>query len=858
VSSPGFIPQIPSPLVESSASALEWARLREHIATRTFSPLGRAWVQALEPSADLAWIDTQQQRTGEMRSLFASGVSFDFHGLFNPTDLLDKARIEGSALEPLEILALITVVERVAAWSDLIFPSAGSAQTQIHTSAPGIADLSASLREQNLAPLLRQLRGKIEPDGSLSDDASPELNRIRRAIDRQHRAIEDSLRRSLRRLSDDGSTRDELITIRGDRFVIPVRAEFKRRVPGVVHGSSSSGQTVFVEPLETIEQNNELVRLLDEEQSEIHRILVALTRALAADSGAIQIGTAILAEIEAHAARARFAVELNCVRPIFADLTTTEGRLPTSQPQPEQSESPPPTPPQLSLVSARHPLLELRMITEARAEGVPSSSPVPLTIALASDARQLIISGPNTGGKTVSLKTVGLLSLMAQAGVPVPAVEATLPLFTGIYADIGDAQSIERNLSSFSAHVVNLDRISREATSSSLVLLDELGSATDPEEGAALAVAVAQHFLRMQAWCCITTHLTSLKVYAANNLGVLNAAVGFDQETLTPTYQLRLGVPGASAGLNIAARLGLDPAIVAQARAQLTTQTADIAAFLDQLHEQLAAANTERETLRQREQELARAKIQLDLEGRAEQRARTRELEAKLSALLDNFAVQLRDSVKNIGDKAAAKRIQRDSALALARARREFSSEFQSTIASHTAAAGTSTSGSAPKPAAVLTPQAGDSVKLKSLGRQARIERVIDAKSFEVSIGSMKMRVPLEDIGEIEKGKVVTPLEAARRRGGVTVSTAEDPDYISSEINVIGRTADEAQDEVERFVDRAFLAGLPRIRIVHGTGMGILRRTLRDFLRGHPHVANITEPPQNQGGQGATEVELRQ
>jgi DNA mismatch repair protein MutS2 len=856
VSSPGFIPQIPSPLIESSATALEWPRLREHIASRTFSPLGRAWVQALEPSADLAWIDTQQQRTEEMRSLFASAVSFDFHGLFNPTDLLDKARIEGSALEPLEILALIAVVERVAAWSDLIFPSAGGAQTQIHTSAPGIAELSASLREQNLAPLLRQLRGKIEPDGSLSDDASPELSRIRRAIDRQHRAIEESLRRSLRRLSDDGSTRDELITIRGDRFVIPIRAEFKRRVPGVVHGSSSSGQTVFVEPLETIEQNNELVRLLDEEQSEIHRILVALTRALAADSGAIQVGTAILAEIEAHAARARFAVELNCVRPIFAAMTTA-GMRPPSQPHLEEWGSSPSTPPQLSLVSGRHPLLELRMIAQAHAEGTPASSPVPLTIALASDARQLIISGPNTGGKTVSLKTVGLLSLMAQAGVPVPAVEATLPLFTGIYADIGDAQSIERNLSSFSAHVVNLDRISREATSSSLVLLDELGSATDPEEGAALAVAVAQHFLRMQAWCCITTHLTSLKVYAANNPGVLNAAVGFDQETLTPTYQLRLGVPGASAGLNIAARLGLDPAIVAEARAQLTTQTADIAAFLDQLHEQLAAANTERETLRQREQELARAKIQLDLEGRAEQRARTRELEAKLSALLDNFAVQLRDSVKNIGDKAAAKRIQRDSALALARARREFSSEFQSTIASHTAAAGANASGSAPKPAAVLTPQAGDTVRLKSLERQARIERVIDAKSFEVSIGSMKMRVPLEDIGEIEK-KVVTPLEAARRRGGVTVSIAEDPDYISSEINVIGRTADEAQDEVERFVDRAFLAGLPRIRIVHGTGMGILRRTLRDYLRSHPHVANITEPPQNQGGQGATEVELRQ
>ena len=941
VPSPAFLPEIPSPLAESSAASLEWPRLREHIASRTFSPLGRAWVLALEPSADLAWIETQHQRTQEMRGLYASGLTFDFHGLFDPTSLLDKARIEGSALESLEILSLVTVVERVAAWTTLLFPNpaarrserseeslssvggpitargpqvdpqtrlaegarAASQNPQPSSTLHGILQLSSPLRDHNLDPLLLQLRGKIEPDGSLSDSASPELARIRRAIDRQHRAIEESLRRSLRRLSEDGSARDELITIRGDRFVIPVRSEFKRRVPGVVHGSSSSGQTVFVEPLETIEQNNELVRLLDEEQSEIHRILVALTRALAAESNSIQTGAAILAEIEAHAARARFAAELDCVRPIFSntndsthektviltdpeqarqaegeskdlqfDRATADPRVPHpsqreewgADPQtgPEISASQD-VPPALSLTSARHPLLELRMIAQARADGTPAASPIPLTLTLANDARQLIVSGPNTGGKTVSLKTVGLLSLMAQAGVPVPALEARLPLFTAIYADIGDAQSIERNLSSFSAHVVNLDRISRGATSSSLVLLDELGSATDPEEGAALAVAVARHFLRLHAWCCITTHLTSLKVYAANNPGVLNAAVGFDQETLTPTYQLRLGVPGASAGLNIASRLGLDPAIVAAARSQLTSQTADIAAFLDQLHEQLAAAVTERETLRQREQELTRARIQLDLEGRAEQRARTRELEAKLSALLDSFAVQLRDSVKNIGDKAAAKRIQRDSALALARARREFSSEFQSTIAAH--ATSTKTTGaSAPKPAPVATPQPGDTVSLKSLGRQGRVERVLEsgpggnAKTFEVSIGPMKMRVPLDDITAIEKGRAITPLEAARKRGGVTVSTSDDSDSMGYEINVIGRTADEAQDEVARFVDRAFLAGLPRIRIVHGTGMGILRRTLRDYLRSHPHVASINEPPQNQGGQGATEVELRQ
>jgi DNA mismatch repair protein MutS2 len=821
-----LLPNVPSPLPESSAAALEWPRLREAIAGRTFSALGRAWLLALEPSADLGWIDRQQQRTEEMRRMLSGGGSFDFHGLFDPTGLLDQARIDGAALEAMEISSLLAVVERVAAWRNVIDPPASGARYNW----PGIAALSAPLLDYDFAPLLRLLRGKIEADGSLSDDASPELRRIRRAMERQHRAIEESLRKSLRSLTDGGSTQDDLITIRGDRFVIPVKAEFKRKVPGVVHGSSSSGQTVFVEPLETIEQNNELVRLLDEEQAEIHRILVAMTRALGENATAIHTGTCILAEVEAHVARGRFANDLNCVRPVFTE--------------------------ELSLTAARHPLLELRMRAAALAAESEADSPVPLTIILPAATKQLIISGPNTGGKTVSLKTLGLLSLMAQAGIPVPAEEAKLPLFTSVYADIGDAQSIERNLSSFSAHVVNLDRISREATASSLVLLDELGSATDPEEGAALAVAVASHFLSANVWCCITTHLTSLKVYAANHAGVLNAAVGFDQETLTPTYELRLGVPGASAGLNIAARLGLSAEIVAAARAQMTTQTADIGAFLDQLHDQLTAAIAERETLRQRERELSREKARVEVEGRVEQKARTKELEVKLNSLIEDFAYQLRETVKAIDDKTVAQKIARDSAARIARLRREFSEQFNSTVVAHNT--GADKNDPAAQPHIPKGIKIGDLVKLKSLGRQARVDRVIDAKTFEVSIGPMKMRAGIDDIAGVESVKVVTPLEAARRRGNVTVSTNSDPDYMSSEINVIGRTADEAHDEVERFLDRAFLAGLPRIRIVHGTGMGVLRRTLREYLRGHPHVTTVTEPPQNEGGQGATVVELRQ
>jgi DNA mismatch repair protein MutS2 len=822
-----LLPSIPAPLTESSSVALEWPRLREHIASKAVSPLGRAWTLALEPCADRAWILSQQARTEEFRAFLNGGGSFDFHGLFDPEPMLDKARIDGSALEALEILSVLGITERVAAWRSLLVASDSGRRF-----GPAIRTLSEPLLPHDLAALLRILRRKIEPDGSLSDDASPELRRIRRAMEHQHRAIEASLRRAARSLREEGSTQsatDDLITVRGERFVIPIKAEFKRKVPGVIHGSSSSGQTVFVEPLETIEQNNELVRLLDEEQAEIHRILVALTRSIAAEAHVLTLGTSILAEVESHFVRARFAQELNCTTPMFG-----EG---------------------LSLRGARHPLLELRM----RNEG--GGRPTPLTLALTPEARQLIISGPNTGGKTVALKTTGLLALMAQAGLPVPAEEATFPLFTALYADIGDAQSIERNLSSFSAHVVNVDHISRQADERSLVLLDELGSATDPEEGAALAVAVAEHFLGLRTWTAITTHLTSLKVYAAQHAGVLNAAVGFDQTTLTPTYELRLGVPGASAGLNIAERLGMQAEIIRNARAQMTTQQADIGAFLDQLHDQLSAATAERVSLKRRTEEVAAERARLETEGRAEQKQRTRELETKLTRLLEDFEAQLKETVNEIEDKTVARKIARDSALRMARVRREFSDQFSSTVLAHTTGADKNDSSKPKVPKGPAPIKVGDYVTLRSLRRQAHVDRVIDAQNFEVSMGQMKMRVPRSDIAEVEVIQVVTPLQA-RRRGGVTVQTASgslgDSDSVAREINVIGFTAAEAEDEVARYIDRAFLAGLARVRVVHGTGMGVLRRTLREFLKSHPHVATFEEASQQEGGQGATLVDLRQ
>ena len=813
-------------LAERGGAALQWEALRERVAGLAQSPLGQARLRTLEPSADLDWIEGQQSRTAEMRALLAGGQPFSFRGIFDIADTLAKARIPGAALEAEELLRVVGHAGRVEAWRQLILAPPDA----VKDAWPGTEGLSAPLLPHDLSGLLRGLEGKIEPDGSLADDASPELSRIRRALGRQHAVIEASLRRALDRLSADNLVQDAIITVRGDRFVIPVKAEAKRRVPGVVHGSSSTGQTLFIEPLDTIESNNELTRLLGEEQAEIHRILLAMTRAVAAASEPLALGATILAQADAHGAAARFAQELDCVRPAFGPGSGLH-----------EDEDP------FALTAARHPLLELRL-----REG--GATIIPLTVALPEGKRQMIISGPNTGGKTVALKTAGLLALMAQAGLPVPAASARLPIFTAVYADIGDAQSLETNLSTFSAHVTNVDRIARLADDRSLVLLDELGSATDPEEGAALAVAVAGHFRTRDAWSIVTTHLTALKVYAAQHDDVLNAAVGFDEATLSPTYELRLGVPGASAGLNIAARLGLDPAIVADARAQMSSQQIDIGRFLDELHAQLTAASVERAENAALARKLEREREFVQAEGRKEQQARTRELERQLGGLIKEFETQLRETVKAIDDKTIAQKIAKDSALRLARLKREFSEQFQSTVEAH----------STPEPAAGQKkarregePQPGDLVRLRSLNREGRVERVLDAQTLEVSFGTMKTRVKRSDIAELNPVKTPTADSLNRRRGGVYIAGA-DSDLLSPEINVIGRTADEAEAEVDRFVERAFLAGLQQIRVVHGVGMGILRRTLRDALRKHPHVTGVEEPPYNEGGQGVTMVSLRQ
>ena len=451
---------------------------------------------------------------------------------------------------------------------------------------------------------------------------------------------------------------------------------------------------------------------------------------------------------------------------------------------------------------------------------------------------------------------------MAQSGIPVPADRAEMPVFDAILADIGDYQSIEQNLSTFSAHVTNIDFISRTATADSLVLLDELGSATDPEEGAALAVAIAEHFRKVGCMIIISTHHTSLKVYGANTPGVINASVGFNETTLQPTYELKIGVPGASAGINIAQRLGLNPAIIDSARSRLGSQTQDVARFLDRLHADLRDLETERARMKTREQELDREKQHLAAEGRKEQQAKIREMENKLEALFRDFEYHARETVNAVQDRAAQQKLSKDAERRIAKMRREFREQFDATVVAHHTGADRGDPNA--QPSLVKHVSEGDTVKLKSMGRAAVVKKKIGDHHFDVEIGSMKMRINREDIAEVlssaqAQGRPqANPVEAARSKG-ITVKLQNESSDLNtpSEINVIGRTVDEATSEVERFVDHAFLAGMPRVRIVHGSGMGILRKALRQYLQKHPHVENRHRSSQNEGGGGATVVELR-
>jgi DNA mismatch repair protein MutS2 len=798
--------------MQFSAATLEYEALRKLVSRYIGSPLGHVLLHACEPHADRGRLETELAETAEAMDYLrtaskpqpagmGSAIRIQFTGIGDVSQTLHKLHIEGATLDGREVFDLFAVLDR-AADAKSILMAAAERFPRLAGRARNIGDFRA---------LLADLEGKILPDGSVADNASVALHRLRREIERQKRAIQESLEKFLREHRDDGILQEEIVTIRNERFVVPIISGQRRKMNGVIHGASSTGHTLFVEPLATIDLNNELVRLTEEELREVHRILREMTAKLRAQAAPIRASVTTMGELDWVFAKARFGTEFNCSIPRFT------GRL--------------------ALKNSRHPLLEDVLRQKKR-------KVMPISLTLDADCRTLLISGPNTGGKTVTLKTVGLLALMAQSGLPVPAEDAEFPIFEQVLADIGDQQSIEASLSTFSAHVSHIREMALDATPDSLVLLDEIGSSTDPEEGGALGVAVVEHFRAAGAYTLASTHLLALKVYGANTKSVLNASMGFDEATLEPTYQLRLGLPGKSAGLDIAMRLGMPEDIMKRARASLSSHEAELARLLTDLHARLEDVQRADLELRRKQDDLVvREKRMQQIMLRTESE-KIIELEERFQEFQNRFAAEAQQTIAKLTETADSRKAGEQAQRQVNRTTRELRESFDQVIA------GPQPTASKPR----LQIEEGVRVRIRNLREVARVRRKISEELIEVEIGFMKMQVPLSDVEE-----VLPPAVAGQQKLPKNVTLRSGPDLVpvQQELNVIGQRAEEASDNVERFLDSAVMATASRVRIVHGHGMGVLKRAIAELLRDNPHVEKFYAAPASEGGGGATIVDLK-
>jgi DNA mismatch repair protein MutS2 len=797
-----------------SADLLEFESLRQLLARFVHSTLGAAELEKLEPHADRAGLDDALGDVAEALAYLkvseqpqapsrGAAVRIRFDSIPDVSAALPVLRIEGAVLESKQILDLTALLEQAGEIRGILNVAA-ERYSRLAAYAGAIADPRA---------MLKDLRGKILPDGTLADDASVALNRLRRDIERQQKQIQISLERLLRAHRDDGTLQEEFITLRNDRFVVPVVAGQQRKVHGVIHGASGSGHTLFVEPLETIDQNNELVRLREEEQREVFRILKEMTELMRGHAPEIQATVLAIGRLELLFAKASFALDFDCTIPRFS---AASGR-------------------KLLLREARHPLLEDVLRRQQKRV-------VPISLELEEAHRTLLITGPNTGGKTVSMKTVGLLVLMAQAGLPVPAAEAEFPIFDEVLADIGDQQSIQESLSSFSAHIAHVRDMLERVTPATLVLLDELGRATDPEEGGALGVSILESFRAHGAFTLASTHLLALKIYGSTTEGVLNASMGFDEQTLQPTYVLRVGAPGKSAGLEIAGRLGLPEALIQRARQRMSTNERDISDFLQELHRRLDHLARMDDDVRRQQQNLAAREQLLTKESQQREAAKFRELDERLQAALAEFESQGRETIQKILAAAEQCKVAEQAERRVAKTKREFEQKARSAIFGETPAAQQFTA-----------IEEGVRVRLKGVREPARVRRKLSGGLLEVEAGLMRMQVSTDDVEEVLP---VTP-ESTRLPKNVSFESGPRWDVSYREINVIGQRAEEARENVDKFLDNASMASVDRVRIVHGHGMGILRKVIAELLATNPHVGKFYAASPGEGGTGATVVELK-
>jgi DNA mismatch repair protein MutS2 len=815
----------------AAESVLEFDALRQLVRGYTTCAPGRRAVEALAFSHDRAALDSAFAQIREATEWLRAGREMGFGSLADPAEWLEALDSPGAVLVPQQLLDAASLLETSALLRET-FKEERAKFPRLTERAQSLADLRA---------LAASIRRAILPNGEIHDDASSELRRIRTAMGRARDKIQKSLRDLLRARGAEAG--EDYVTLRNDRFVIPVRASERRQVQGVVHGASATGQTLFVEPLETIELNNKLVQLAEDEAAEIARILRELTERLQIDTGPLRHIAATIADLDSLFARGRFAREFDCAVPEFIGE------------------------PRLRLDGARHPVLEDNLRKQER-------KVVPMSLALGGDETVLVVSGPNTGGKTVALKTVGLAALAAQSGIPVAAERAELPLFDRLLVDIGDEQSITADLSTFSAHMLNLRSMLDAATPGSLVLADEMGTGTAPEEGSALAVALLEEFRARRCLTLATTHHDRLKAYASTTPGVLNAAVEFDEVNLRPTYRLLVGVPGVSSGIQIAQRLGLPAPVIERARAELDPQVreaSDLIAWLHRSRDELE------EIKRQAAAELARLEEErrnLQTEWAERQRKRLAELEQRFNETVRLYESEIKKLVGEIKDRELRAQMEKQAGRRAYKVRAEAREEADAAVVAHLSESQRDL-GPAGAPRAepvlpdLLVP--GARVRVRGLAQPVVIRQLAPSGAkgrggtAEVQAGPLRMKIQLSDVIEIladspgRGGPAWPPLGQTHRSapttGGVTVHAQ--PADASDDINVIGLTVEEAAARVDKFLDNAALAGKVRVRIIHGHGTGALRRGLAAFLAEHPLVERHQPEDEDSGGTAITIVELK-
>ena len=784
-------------LNEKILKALEYPKVVDRLVEHAATSLGKERSAALRPSTLLDEVRRQLSRTGEAADVLRLKGDAPFGGIRDIRRSLARARIGGmlSAEELLDVAQTISGTRKLKSFLASVHEE--HSLPELHGLYTGLADAK---------PLEEAIRRCIDDHGAVIDSASPELARIRRDIRTAESQVRERLESLVRSSSAQKMLQEQLITIRNDRYVIPVKQEYRAQFGGLVHDQSASGATLFIEPEAVVQLNNRLRELRLAEEREVEKILRALSARTAERAEELASAQELLAELDFIFAKASLAREWKCSPPAVND----QGRI--------------------RLRKARHPL-------------IASDRVVPVDVELGYAYTAIIITGPNTGGKTVTLKTIGLLHLMAMSGLFVPAAEESeLCVFDGIYADIGDEQSIEQSLSTFSGHLTNIIRILREMTPNSLVLLDELGAGTDPAEGSALAIALLEHIHRKGCRVVATTHYSELKAYAYEREGVINASMEFDVQTLSPTYRLMVGVPGRSNAFAIAERLGLPREIIEQAQARVGAADRKVDHMIASLEENRIAAEEER---------LSAEKVRAEAEAlRASLAEERRRFEEQKDRLLEKARQEARQMVE---------RARREADAVIAELR-QLAMQEQASIKEHKlieAKRRLEEALPAAKPAAAPRKRSqgrpaepGDEVIVGGFGKKGI---VLDVSGDEatVQIGIMKMKVPRNQLEVTEPPRSETPAFHA----SASVTRTRD-DAARMEIDVRGSSLDDALVAIDRFLDDAVMANLGRVYIIHGKGTGVLRSGIQEYLRKHRLVSAFRSGNYGEGGSGVTVAEL--